>query len=299
VTVCIAAICDGNTIFGAADRMVTTEDVEFEPPMPKIIPLTTSIRIMTAGDSALQSEILQDVSYEVFARIDKDPDNWWKIKDVAELYVKFYNSAKLSRAETAILAPIGLNRETFIVHQQQMSKELVTSLAKEMLHFELSYVSTIVTGIDMTGAHIYMVRQGEISCLDTVGFASIGSGSRHAESQFMLARHTPSSPFADTFLLVYSAKKRAEVAPGVGEDTDVFMIGGLGYATQIKEEIVKGLEKIYQEIANKERKIQKDARREVRSYLDTITEAAAKQKQKPEDTPQANGEQAPTDGQAL
>ena len=41
----------------------------------------------------------------------------------------------------------------------------------------------------------------------------------------MFARQTINSPFAETFLLVYSTKKGAEAAPGVGVGTDMFTIG--------------------------------------------------------------------------
>ena len=63
VTVCIAAVCQGNAIWGASDRMLTSGDgeVEFEPAFPKSFTLTAYIAAMMAGDSGLQAEILQDV----------------------------------------------------------------------------------------------------------------------------------------------------------------------------------------------------------------------------------------------
>src|SRR5215207_7140862 len=75
---------------------------------------------------------------------------------------------------------------------------------------------------------IFVVRDGYLSCEDVVGFASVGSGSRHAESQMMLARHAWNADLDPTLLTTYLAKKRAEVAPGVGTETDMFMITGPG-----------------------------------------------------------------------
>ena len=38
VTVCVAAICEGNSyLIGASDRMLTTSDIEFEPQQSKIV----------------------------------------------------------------------------------------------------------------------------------------------------------------------------------------------------------------------------------------------------------------------
>jgi hypothetical protein len=64
LTVCIAAICEGGIVLGACDKMMTAGDVEFEPQAPtgrsmKVFPITNSIAVMTAGDSGLQSEIVQ------------------------------------------------------------------------------------------------------------------------------------------------------------------------------------------------------------------------------------------------
>jgi hypothetical protein len=41
----------------------------------------------------------------------------------------------------------------------------------------------------------------------------------------MLAGHSPFSSSPETLLLTYLAKKRSEIAPGVGKGTDMFIIG--------------------------------------------------------------------------
>ena len=299
MTVCIAALSEDGMIWCAADRMVTGQDVEFEPLMPKIIKITTSILIMTSGDSAFHSEIYQGVSSVVKDRIEKEPDNWWNVKDVANLYVKYYNFIKSSRAEATILAPFGLNHDTFVARQQQMSDGFVTNISKEILNFEVPYVSTIVAGIDDTGAHIYTVRKEIVDCNDAVGFASIGIGSRHAESQFMFARHSRLSPSVETLLLTFFAKKRAEVAPGVGTDTDMYMIGPrLGNAVIISKEVLKSLEDIYKKNVVKEKSIQKETQKEMAQYVEGLSKAEA-EKQKPNDTSETNGKDESPNGKAL
>ena len=83
----------------------------------------------------------------------------------------------------------------------------------------------LVTGIDATGPHIFAIYDGVPMQADSVGFAAIGIGGRHAESQLMLAQYAPDLPAAAAMMLVHLAKSRAEVAPGVGPDTDMFVIG--------------------------------------------------------------------------
>ena len=94
VTVCVTAMCNGNTIIGASDRMLTAGDIQFEPQQTKIFPLTTSIAVMLAGDSSMQAEVLQCVQSDVNKRIDSEPQKWWNVSDIAELYSQHYNKVR-------------------------------------------------------------------------------------------------------------------------------------------------------------------------------------------------------------
>ncbi len=167
MTVCIAAKCGGGLIIGAADRMLTAGDIQFQPEAPKIFPITTSIVIMIAGDASLQAEIIQRVASDVNARIIEEPDNWWNVADVAELYYKYYTQARLKRAEGDLLAPLGLSAETFFEKQKVMDTELVKQIATELINYEIPGVEAICFGVDPTGSHIYIVGK------EGVNFAKI------------------------------------------------------------------------------------------------------------------------------
>jgi hypothetical protein len=248
MTVCIAAICEGSMVVGASDRMLTAGDVQFEPQRSKTFALTTSIAVMTAGDAAMQAEVLRELKADVYRRIAVDPENWWAVRDVAALFALHYNRARLRRAEASILAAFGLNARAFLSEQQHMSSDLVRQLATDMRNFKAPGASTIFAGVDTEGPHIYVVRNSDVSCEDSVGFASIGVGSWHADSQFMFAGHTVMRPFPATLLLAHSAKKHAEVAPGVGESTDMFSVGAnLGSYFSVGDHVLERLDKIYRE----------------------------------------------------
>jgi hypothetical protein len=281
MTVCIAAICEGGIIFGAADRMKTAMDVQFEPPIPKIFPITNSIIAMTAGDALFQREILGSVFSIVNAQIDKDPQNWWKISDVAELHARFYSIGKQKQAENAILVPLGLDREKFLSCQHAMSNDFINSIKNQILNFKMPHTLSIITGVDNEGTHIYAVENEKVYCWDTIGFASIGSGSRHAESQFMLAGHSRISPLPESLLLTYSAKKRAEVAPGVGCYTDMFMVGpSLGSFTEINIKTMTKLEEEYQKMLSAEKNAQISAKKGITEYVKELKKASTQQEQK-------------------
>jgi hypothetical protein len=133
-----------------------------------------------------------------------------------------------------------------------MSDTFIENIREELTKFQMSEIETIMTGTDRSGSHIYTVHNltssGNCiaSCEDTVGFAAIGIGSHHAESQFMLAGHHRASPVPETLFLTYLAKKRAEVAPGVGGETDMLMVGPqLGSLQNIRTDVIDGLDRIY------------------------------------------------------
>jgi hypothetical protein len=212
VTVCVAAMSDGgDRVFGASDRMLTGRDVEFEPSQTKILGLTRSIAILVAGDTAMQIEVLHKVRADVKARVQAEPDNWWNVSDVADLYSRYYNEARSRRSENAILAPLGLSRTSHLDRQQQLSSELVIQIADKLTKYESPRVQAIVMGVDTTGGHIYVCDNGTITCQDAVGFASIGIGYWHANSQFMFGGHTKYKAMPETLLMTYFAKKRAEL----------------------------------------------------------------------------------------
>lgn len=281
VTVCVAAMFDEHGILGASDRMLTAGDVQFEPQQPKIIFISNSIAAMIAGDSSMQAEIMQKVKADVRKRIDEDSSTWVNIKDVAELYMVYYNESRLKRAEQSILAPFGLDSNSFISRQKEMEAGFVRQIATELLNYEAPRISAIFAGVDTSGAHLYVADNDSINCRDNVGFAAIGVGYWHANSQIMFAGHTRRKSFPETLLLVYSAKKRAEVAPGVGGATDMFAVGPrLGSYIEIGDHVITNLQKIYEDEQRREWRAANKAKESVNKYVEEINRTAAAKEQK-------------------
>ena len=271
MTVCVAAICDSRVV-GAADRMLTAGDIEFEPEASKLHNINTAIGAMLAGDAALQSEIMGRFALDISARIERDPTNWLRVEDVANIYYGHYLDIKRERAEQKLLHPLGLDRSSFFEKQKLMDSTLVDKLATDLVNFNTSAIETIFAGIDKSGPHIYTVGNSGVSCQDLVGFAAIGVGAWHADSQLMIARHAKQRPMPETLLLVYSAKKRAEVAPGVGQATDMFMTGpAVGNYIEIGDHVLKALQDNY-EIMNSEFKTSREnADGRIAQYVDDLT----------------------------
>ncbi len=279
MTVCIAARSEGMLLL-ASDRMITAGDVEFEPEMPKVTWLSNSICVMFSGDAGLHGEIVQDLMIDFKAKIAAAPDVWLNVRDAANLYLKYWNAAKMRRAESAILGALGHDLTSFFASQATFTPQFVNRYTDQMIDFGMPALSVIVAGVDLrfgagapapsiyTISNIATPAHPDLVCHDTSSFAAIGIGANHAESQFMLARYTVKVPNGVALLLLYSAKKAAEVAPGIGKETDLFAMGpNVGQWLEIPKEMKDKLEAEYRKIRGQEEKVRKKGRSEVTRFL--------------------------------
>lgn len=249
VTVCVALLTDKRAnVVGISDRMITAGDIEFEPEQPKIISITNSIVVMTAGDSSFNIEIIAEVKERVTEILANEPDKWLKVSSIARLYQKTLGDLTAQKASASLLRPFGLDSDSFISRQNEMSPSFVEKMATEILNFGVPRVEAIITGVDDFGAHIFVVDNEEIQCFDKLGFASIGVGRWHSNSQLMFDCYTSANDFPSAMFTGYTAKKRAEVAPGVGKDTDMFAIIGLGGLIDTNQVVINELENFYQKM---------------------------------------------------
>jgi hypothetical protein len=233
VTICAAALCrmrglDGaeeDMVIGISDRMLTSGDIEYEAAQSKIYPLGgIKALCLPAGDVAFHLPISIETSKTATQGQVVD------IGDVARLYAENYASVRRARAERLYLAPHGLDIATFLANQRRMNESLVLSLADRVDREDLG-VDTIIVGADEHGPHIYRVSDpGVETCYDGIGFCAVGSGARQFEAQLMYHGYVGWWSWHAALLLLYSAKRRAEVSPGVGRQTDVFCVRKAGWS---------------------------------------------------------------------
>jgi hypothetical protein len=272
MTVCVAAICDGNSIIGASDRMLTAGNIQFQPPVTKIYQLTSSIALMVAGDMAIQAELILELTALISTKLtEQPPPDWFSVKDVADWYVFYYEKIKAKRSERELLKPLGLTLDTYISRQRELSDEVSNKLSVELINYTLPGCAAIIAGLDRRGPHLFVVNGGEVNCQDAAGFAAIGVGSYHASSFLMFSRHSKDASSAKTLWRTYTAKKRAEVAPGVGIETDMFVIGSsLGSYSRIHDDISRRVETIYSGAVKGHAAVDKKAEDKTDAYIQQI-----------------------------
>ncbi len=274
MTVCIAARCIDGSIFCVADRMITVGDIEMESPVPKLFKMTNAIVVMPSDeDAALHTEILNDMHAEIALRVSQRSDeDWLNVSEVVEIYIDARNRTKAKLAERAFLSPLGLTHETFHHKMATMEPGLVNQIAQDLVSYQLPSLSLLVAGMDLLGSHIYEVHDGEPGCFNKIGYAAIGAGARHARAHFMMSGQSGDTSIAESLWNTYLGKKRSEVAPGVGIDTDIAMVGPrIGQMVHLNDaSLIKQLETVYRKTKRMEEKARKTASKEMFEYVEEL-----------------------------
>lgn len=223
VTVCIAALCQGDDgdprAVVATDRMVTLGNIiEFEHTVPKAALASPFAIAMVAGDSLIGTRIALQVASQTAAT--QPP-----IAEISQRLAKGYEASREEQLSEQILRLRGLDLGTYYQAHTSLNPQIVAMLDNQMSQFNLG-VELLLAGVDPSGAHIHMVQNpgGTDRLLDIIGYAAIGSGAIHALQSMIGFRHGPDAAYLPTVFRVYASKKRAEVAPGVGLDTDMAVI---------------------------------------------------------------------------
>jgi hypothetical protein len=86
----------------------------------------------------------------------------------------------------------------------------------------------------------------------------------------MFAGHTRQRLLPETLMLVYSAKKRAEVAPGVGTATDMFLIEPPGKYFDVGTHVLDQLDGCYKGLRTSADKAMEEANGKITEYIKTI-----------------------------
>src|SRR6267143_3416198 len=279
MTVCIATICTLPNrilgIVGMSDRMLTAGDVEFEPPQQKVYslaPRAPRAAILVAGNIPAQISICDAVGPQL-PEIEGTEDT--EIRIIADVYATEYIKYRQRESETVILSPLGLTLESFLSRQKDMAPDQVQRLTNELRRYDFD-PEAIICGVDARGPHIFTVHNpGVVQCHDPIAFAAIGIGARHAESQFMFSRYVRDWPLSHALLLSYSAKRRAEAAPGVGTGTDVLFIEPLGQGIiAVSDAIRRKLDRIYRKTVRREETTADAARVEIDGFINSILNPA-------------------------
>jgi len=251
MTICIAAICEGGKdVVVAVDRMFTVGpplNVEFEPPVSKIDRIGPTCVALASGNSLYANEVISR------GRLKLGPAPCAPVIQVASTVKEEYALFRDEKIEeTLVRASFGLDFESFrakggtLPAYLQPQPMIYGQMVVRADQFNLT-LDLIIAGTDTSTGHIFSVAHpGTLYNFDKLGYNAIGSGAVHAVIALSLGRQTPQSSLENTLFSVYSAKRSAEVAPGVGKETEMAVISS-GEIQMCSDALMGALEKIYNE----------------------------------------------------
>lgn len=243
MTVCLAAICDdAKKVVVGADRMLSSGmlSLEFEPPRSKIVKLSDSCLMMTAGPALRDIDLQKFVNRELAARAGVD------VTLIVEKVKEGYQAARRKKIEELYIKPRGLTLDRYLGEARGLLPEVAMQIDEHLATYDYG-LEVLVAGVDPDGAHIYAVyNPGTAECFDSLGYHSIGSGESHAAFILIDTEHSHIRTLQETIWAVYHAKKNAESAPGVGQSEDFAVISHDGTLYLDKTTLEK-LEELYLE----------------------------------------------------
>jgi 20S proteasome alpha/beta subunit len=251
VTVCVATLFQWNysakgeapnhgvCALVASDRMITAGDVEYEPQQLKVAYVSPKAILVIAGQYPTHTQAIKQLTRQLRERPESSPEM------IATLYGKAIQKIRMQLAEDIYLAPFGMNTDTFIAQQRDMSEAFVDTITRQLQEFGGPDTEALVVGTVEDRAEIWSIdSRGTARCFDDVGFHAIGIGAGHASLSLMQAGYTNAWLFANSLAATYSAKKVSETAPGVGTNTDIHMVNKFG-VTKLWPDAFDNVERIY------------------------------------------------------
>lgn len=140
----------------------------------------------------------------------------------------------------------GLTIEDFYESQRSLHESSILELNEEMDEFNLN-LDIIIVGVDRgSNSHVYSILNPGVAIPnDPLGFCCTGTGQRHSDVTFAYRGFTPSFSLKRAIYLAFEAKKRAEMAGGVGPSTDIAIISDDNKPQFLSQETISQLERIY------------------------------------------------------
>jgi 20S proteasome alpha/beta subunit len=217
--------------------------IEYEHEIEKIVKVFPNFYVLMAGTVNNAVDIVEKAKSST-----KESDSYYK---KFEKFKEAYSVYRKEKIEDVILGTQGFTSITdFQQRQNTLSKEVVMSIQNLIANANLQTLMILVA-LENHKCYIKVLNHpGDL--INPLEYAVIGSGDLHATQSLISARYKKSEDVDTATYLVFEAKKRAEVAPGVGNMTDMIVLyyndsGELIYKKLTDDELGK-LDEVYKDV---------------------------------------------------
>lgn len=248
MTVGVAVMFQSNNRVGivtASDRMLTALDigVEYEHPLSKFATLTPSVMALVAGNIVVHSAVAKAAVEKI--RIRKLTDTI----EIAETYAAELRTYSRTKAEQYYLAPLNLTFDRLVSDKSGVDRAVFDDVYPKVTGYPFTDemdVQTLVVGCTPTGTELCAIDNlGRVTLQTDIGFHAIGIGVSHAMGHLMQAGTQKNQDYYAALWAAYCAKRRAEIAPGVGKETDMVWLWD-NRIERIANDIIADLKNQYQ-----------------------------------------------------
>lgn len=250
MTICVAALCkdrnqkDSGSVVVGSDRMVTFGNfLEFEHEIPKVSFIQPQIAVLVSGDALRGAKITDQVSRQQI-------QSGVSVEQMASLLANAYALCRDVQIETDLFRTRGITKAGFYAGQFtgiSQQGQLFFAIDNAVQNFNYN-VELLVAGLDDRGGHIFGIVNPGGTFIDVgqIGFHAVGSGGIHAVQYLIASHQSRLKSLEETLLAVFVAKRRAEAAPGVGSETDLWIIEA-EEVTKLSDSQLETLEKLADE----------------------------------------------------
>jgi len=239
MTICIAAIGrDGNdeVIVAATDHMVTMGSLgQFEHTISKYKEINSDTIAMLAGIPLFFDDLIRVSDHSM---------------DYAAIKLQVKKNFKEKRNEIFqdhVLDLYGLNWEYVAgAVKQPFPNQLIEEIMKKNINFRLK-TTILLAGFDGDNAMITEISEKAFADYRDMNFHAIGSGNIQAVNTLMFQKHDKYDSLSSTIYDVYKAKRNAEVAQGVGKETELIILRKGAGCKILNRKGFDILKKIYEE----------------------------------------------------
>ncbi len=221
MTVCIAALADNSSkLVLATDQMITANipiSYQFETEnVKKIYKIKDNAAILTAGNALFAYEIVNEVE-----KILKTNETITSIEQIAQLTRNAYQNLRREKVITRFIEPRGLTLESYLQNQTRLHNGVVQEIEQALINFNID-VELIVAGFNDSECHLFSISHpGDMVNHDAIGYVCSGSGAPHATYYLIGSDYKRTMSLDEVKKLVKEAKKKSEVAPGVGKSDKI------------------------------------------------------------------------------
>lgn len=259
MTQLVGAICQGGkTVVTVSDRMVGTGDMtlQFEQPRRKAVLLCSNAVVLMAG-TIHEPDLIRKAQLGAKGKDDLliIADT---LKDVFQEFREKHLVDEVLRPQTGMKS-----LDQWRDEQSKLHDSTVLNVSRDIEKYELG-LSLLLAGVDTEGHLIRLGDPGTYRSFDYLSYCCIGMGDRHADNVFAWYKYSREVGLNEALYIAFEAKKKAEMAGGVGSSTDILIIDQ-DSISEVEESTIKKLEHIYNE---------REAQRECQKFDDSVTKLA-------------------------